>query len=47
MLYESSWLQDKQLADLFAFLSDSWPLPVGQKYELGLLLILDISLIVW
>jgi hypothetical protein len=45
MLYQSSWLEDKQLADLFAFLPDSWPLPVGWKHELVLLLICEISVI--
>jgi len=47
MLYQSSWLQDKRLADLFAFLPDSWPLPVGRKFELELLLICEISVIMW
>jgi len=45
VLYQSSWLQDKRLADLFAFLPDSWPLPVGRKFELELLLICEISVI--
>ena len=47
MLYQSSWFQDKRLADLFAFLPDSWPLPVGRKYERELLLICEISVIMW
>jgi hypothetical protein len=48
MLYHSSWLQDKPLADLLAFLPDSWSLPVGWKCELLLfLLICEISVIMW
>jgi hypothetical protein len=47
ILHQNSWLQDKQLADLFAFLPDPWPLTVGWKYEQELLLICEISLIMW
>jgi len=47
MLYQNSCLEDKRLADLFAFLPDSWPLPVGWKHELELLLICEISVIMW